>query len=205
MFQIHFIERNQSVVTALEAAFAGQEYVTVMRGNICQSPVTGPDVAVAAPANSFGKMDGGADRTINYMLSSPTRTISTDVANAIRTEYCGEQPVGTCMLIRSLNPRFGWLAHVPTMRVPKDVSRSFNAYHAFRAMLVSVLNHNKRNPHASVNSILCTSFCTGAGEMPCGTAVTQMRLAYDSVMQSQESKSWLDAWASERVLQSTVG
>lgn len=205
MPRVFFVSTDQRAVSALEGAFAGVEGVSVSRINISQSPVNGPDVVIATASNSAGLMDGGIDRTVNYMLSSPFHMISTDVKERIRTYFYGEQPVGTCMIIPSLHSVAGFLAHVPTMRVPKDVSKTYNAYLAFRALLVSVLNHNKIVPSTPINSIVCPSFCTGAGEMPHETAARQMRLAWDSAMKISSGESaWVDVWASERALEATI-
>jgi O-acetyl-ADP-ribose deacetylase (regulator of RNase III) len=99
MLHVNFVDRNEHAISALECAFANVDNVTATRGNISQPPVTGPSVAIATPGNSFGNLDGGADRAVNYFLSSPTQMLSDDLKALIRDRFYGEQPVGTCLLI----------------------------------------------------------------------------------------------------------
>ena len=65
---------------------------------------------------------------------------------AIAEEFAGEQPVGSCLLVPApATDVFDWMAYIPTMRVPEDVTGTANAYLSFRALLVAVLNYNKAN------------------------------------------------------------
>jgi len=76
--------------------------------------------------------------------------------------------------------RYKYLVHTPTMRVPKDVSNTDNAYLAFRALLTEIFNHNRQQN--DIKTVAMTSFYCGAGKMSPSQAAKQMRLAYDCVV-----------------------
>ena len=182
--KITFIDRNEKNLKALEQSFGTVENVSFIRGDFIQSIQANSSInCIVSPANSFGLMDGSLDWYINrYLFPTDRLEISEYVKQKIIKEYTGEQPVGTCLLVyaKAVDNRNFILAHTPTMRVPKNVSNTDNAYRAFKALLNSVNNYNKlpnnRNP---INNIACSSFCAGVGEMPSEVAGKQMRLAYD--------------------------
>jgi O-acetyl-ADP-ribose deacetylase (regulator of RNase III) len=184
----------QESYDALLSAFYDLEYVTVHRGSICSTSVD----CIIAPGNSFGFMDGGADRAINSWMTSysPLGPYFSDVVRGkIHRQYYGELPVGSCILVNA--PREApvkFVAYAPTMRVPEPVSHTLNAYLAMRAALVSI-----RNCPYSISRIACTPLCTGAGEMPPFRAAAQMREAWDSVTRNCPT-SWSEAWTGHRAL-----
>jgi O-acetyl-ADP-ribose deacetylase (regulator of RNase III) len=57
---------SQEPYDALISAFHDLESVTVHRGSICSTSVD----CIIAPGNSFGVLDGGADRAINSWMTS---------------------------------------------------------------------------------------------------------------------------------------
>lgn len=191
------VDRDPKVVEALETAFGKDKNICILRSDICKT--SGPKMVIATAANSFGEMNGGVDGAINTWLSSPYEYLSDRVKRVLREKYHGEQPVGTCFFVPPVNPVVKWVAHVPTMRVPKDVSKTFNAYHAFRALVSACLNMT------DINAVTCPAFCTGAGEMSPETAARQMKLAWDSVtMFSETSRDWKEIWDTDRALQATI-
>ncbi|GAA6617738.1 macro domain-containing protein [Scytonema sp. NUACC26] len=130
---------------------------------------------LVSPANSFGMMDGGIDAAIiNFFGSS----LMERVQQRILTDYLGEQPVGTSMIVETGHPLHPFLAHTPTMRVPMSIVGTDIPYVAMWAMLLSVRRHNQ---HAKdkINSIACPGLGTGIGRVPYREAARQMALAYD--------------------------
>ena len=83
------------------------------------------------------------------------------------------------------------------MRVPADVSKSFNPYYAMRALLTEIINHN--NIHHDINSVVMTSFCCGAGKMDPHISAKLMRFAYDCVIENAEC-SWDNAHRINEIL-----
>lgn len=200
-FRITFIDRNEKNLKALENSFGNvnKNIFSFIRGDFVQSIQADSSInCIVSPANSFGLMDGGLDWYINrYLFPLDRLEISEYVKQKIIQEYSGEQPVGTCLLVyaKAVDDRNFILAHTPTMRVPKDVSNTDNAYLAFKALLNSVNNYNKvtgnKNP---IRNIACSSFCTGVGDMPHDRAGKQMRLAYDHFIEGQTLKTHDMEW-----------
>jgi hypothetical protein len=86
------------------------------------------------------------------------------------------------MIIPTNNIKFPYLAHAPTMRIPRNCVGTLNPYYAFKAVLCDVLNFNEYITNVGgrpIQTILTTTFCTGCGEIPLGMALLQMKKAYD--------------------------
>jgi O-acetyl-ADP-ribose deacetylase (regulator of RNase III) len=185
---------SKELYDVLLLAFHDLESVTVHRGSICSTSVD----CLIAPGNSFGFMDGGADRAINSWMTSysPLGPCFAEVVKGeIHRQYYGDLPVGSCILVNA--PREApvkFVAYAPTMRVPESVSHTLNAYLAMRAALVSV-----RNCPYPISTIACTPLCTGAGKMPPSRAAAQMREAWDAVARDGPT-TWSEAWKGHRAL-----
>jgi len=65
---------------------------------------------MVSPANSFGLMDGGIDYYISEFFGWQ---LLPKVQQAVLDEWCGEQPVGTCMMVPTGNEKHPWLLTVP--------------------------------------------------------------------------------------------
>ena len=98
----------------------------------------------------------------------------------ILDKWCGEQPVGTCMLVPTENKEHPWLAHTPTMRHPMDIRGTDNAYTAMWAMLNAVRQHNLSHEHHAdkIKSVACPGLGTGCGRLKFEEAARQMALAW---------------------------
>lgn len=181
--KITFVSLNHNIVNSVNNVFSGYSNITAIHSNIgqCQS-----HDCIVSPANSFGKMDGGIDRTISYMLNTidDKDYIGKKVRNIINKRFRGEQPVGSCIILPTDNNKFPYLAHAPTMRIPRNCVGTLNAYYAFKAVLCDVLNFNEHMISINkepIRTILTTTFCTGCGELSLQMALLQMKKAYDVV------------------------
>ena len=179
--KITFVSLNREIVNTVNNVFSGYSNITAIHSNIgqCQS-----HDCIVSPANSFGNMDGGIDRTISYMLNTidDRDYIGKKVRKEIHRRFRGEQPVGSCIILPTDNNKFPYLAHAPTMRIPRNCVGTLNAYYAFKAVLCDILNFNKKMISIGkepIRSILTTTFCTGCGELPLRMALLQMKKAYD--------------------------
>jgi O-acetyl-ADP-ribose deacetylase (regulator of RNase III) len=141
---------------------------------------------MVSPANSFGLMDGGIDAAIIRYFGED---LMHRVQERIISEYLGEQPVGTCMIVETLNPRHPFLAHTPTMRVPMTISRTDNVYKAMWALLLAVHHHNQTNAR-KIESIACPGLGTGTGQVPFRQAARQMALAYRNYLNPPRYIGW---------------
>jgi O-acetyl-ADP-ribose deacetylase (regulator of RNase III) len=158
---------------------------------------------VVSAANSFGLMDGGVDQAITdyFGLQMMKR-----VQQEIISQYYGEQPVGTSMIVRgtaAIEERTNkYVAHTPTMRIPMDVHQTRNVYMAMKAMLIAVEQRNQRliscpEPMENViKTVVCPGLGTNTGRVPAEDAAKQMALAYFHVKNPPTAISWY--FASQR-------
>jgi O-acetyl-ADP-ribose deacetylase (regulator of RNase III) len=146
------------------------------------------DLLVSA-ANSFGLMDGGVDAAIvNYFGEQ----VAVRVQAKIREEYLGEQPVGTCLIVPTGDPKHPFLAHTPTMRVPEVIAGTDNVYNAMRAMLLAVRKHNAEETQ-QIRTVVCPGLGSGVGMMTPQDAARQMATAYAHFVDPPTKADWRDA------------
>lgn len=151
--------------------FANLPDVEIVRGEFEQLPEFD---CMVSPANSFGLMDGGVDLAIIEFFG---QQLMDRVQQRILTDYLGEQPVGTSMIIETNHPKHPFLAHTPTMRVPMEIAHTDNVYKAMAALLLAVHRHNQTSER-KIESIACPGLGTGTGRVPYKEAARQMALAY---------------------------
>lgn len=161
---------------AWTAAFRGTP-VSVQAGDIL---ARARGQALVSPANSFGWMSGGLDLAIAGAYG-PAVDIGRRVQAAIQQDAGGELPVGQALVVPTPEGRFSHLVCAPTMRTPKPVETSLNAYLAFRALLRAVTAWNAQRPSDPIRHVYCPGLGTGVGGIPPGRAARQMRGAWDQV------------------------
>lgn len=169
---------------------------------------------VVSAANSFGLMDGGVDQCITDYFGVQ---MMHRIQRRIIDEFAGEQPVGTSIVVPGLTAemigtenrfdRIKYVAHTPTMRIPRDVNGSDHAYKAMKAALLAVKAHNHTvdtwpkeigiTPKLfRINSVVTPGLATLAGRVPHDKAAQQMALAVYHVMNPPKMIDWY--FASER-------
>jgi O-acetyl-ADP-ribose deacetylase (regulator of RNase III) len=148
------------------------------------------DVLVT-PGNGFGIMDGGFDKEV---IEHFGHSIETKVINNITENFDGELMVGESFMLE-LNKKFKYLCYATTMRVPKDVSRTVNAYYSFRSALRSIKNATDSN-----SIIVTPTFCTGYGKMNDEIAAIQMLIAYRNIIKGVKITDYDKIYASDSVL-----
>jgi O-acetyl-ADP-ribose deacetylase (regulator of RNase III) len=164
---------------------------------------------VVSAANSFGLMDGGVDQCITDYFGVQ---MMHRIQRRIIGEFAGEQPVGTSIVVPGLTDdmigtetrfdRMKYVAHTPTMRVPRDVNGSDHAYKAMKAALLAVRNHNMMVDSGMIpggtriNTVVTPGLATLAGRVPHDKAAQQMALATYHVMHPPKMIDWY--FASER-------
>lgn len=169
--KFYIVDKNKDIVEILKYHFSDVSNVEILRGDIVDT-VKVADCIVAGN-NSYGLMDSGADKKINYILNN----IQTVVKAHIESFFYGELSVGKSIILKTDSKYYKYLAYCPNMRIKKNVSNTENAYVAFRALLQSIIEHNKTNDD-KILSVVCTGFCTGSGKMDPNKAGKHMRLAY---------------------------
>ena len=173
-FQIILCDNHLPVVEAWQAYFPGLPGVSITCDNIFALEAD----ALVSPANSFGRMDGGLDAQIIELLGED---VETEVQQMIRDRHDGELVVGQAEVIITNAPQYPFLIVAPTMRVPQNVSRTVNAYLAFRAALRITRTFNELHGDI-IQTLLVPGLGTENGFMPPLRAARQMRAAYDVVM-----------------------
>ena len=160
---------------------------------------------IVSAANSFGLMDGGVDQCITDYFGIQ---MMHRVQDRILKEFAGEQPVGTSIIVLGDKEidigNNKYVAHTPTMRVPRDVIDSDNPYKAMKAALLAVQHHNMLidcgEPHDTINTRINTLVTPGlatlCGRVPYDTAANQMALATYHVMNPPKAINWY--YASDR-------
>jgi len=171
--EIVFVVKTQTMVNIFRKYFQNLLNIDIIKCDISQIKAD----CIVCPGDSYGLMDTGVSYRINQILQ-----VSNAIKNTIESLYYGEQPVGTCILLPTNNNKYKYVAHLPLMRESTDISKSYNVYTAFRAMLTTVLNHNKycdlqKIPDKKIKIILCTPLGTSLGMDPDGVA-RQMSVAY---------------------------
>ncbi|WP_020559830.1 macro domain-containing protein [Thiofilum flexile] len=148
---IKLVASNIALIHCWRQSFKDCNDVEVIDGDIFEQQAD----ALVSPANSFGFMDGGLDLKISQKLGWD---IERRVREKILLEFYGEVPVGNALIIETGVNQFPYLISAPTMRVPMDVSKTANAFLAFRAILIAVQKFN------SVEQKIASMVCPGLGE-----------------------------------------
>jgi len=186
VIELHLRDLGLSLVEAWRREFAGVPEVMVTCGDIfstksgqvaADDPIDVTADAVISPANSFGFMDGGIDAVYTYQLGAG---LQERLQQLIVQDHGGELPVGTAVIVPTLNDSIPWCICAPTMRTPQEVADTPNAYLAFRAALRAVLAHNAAGK-PTITRVLCPGLATATGRMPVDRCARQMRVAWDRV------------------------
>ncbi len=174
-------DRNAALVQAWQRHFGARASVEVSQGDIFGA---GAD-ALVSPANSFGYMDGGIDAVYLERFGGG---LQSRLQRVLAEEHHGELPVGQAVIVATGRPEMPWLVSAPTMRIPRRVDKTLNAYLAFRAALRAVLQHNAQAEAAGakpIGSILCPGLGTAIGGMPEDRCARQMAFAYAVIIEGQ--------------------
>lgn len=165
---------TESIAHALASEFKYIDQVEVVHGNILDTSCD----ALVSPANSFGEMSGGLDKTIDDFYKGNAQKQASEV---IRQQYMGELPVGIALTLQMKTKSFLYLIVAPTMRIPGRVDDSINAYLSMRGLLVEIYRFNSTG-NSCINSIAIPSLCTGVGRMAESESAEQMRIAFENII-----------------------
>jgi len=171
--KIFLIDHSATLITAWQQAFLGCDNVEVFLGDFFSHHAD----AMVSPANSFGIMDGGLDLAIRYELGFD---VEQKVQKAILDDFYGELPVGAAVIVETNHEKWPFLIAAPTMRVPENISKTLNAYVAFRAVLLAIQRHNETS-HRKINSFVCSGLGTGVGGVDPQKCAQQMHAAFLSM------------------------
>ena len=168
--KIYLIDFHQPLIDAWNEVFHDDETFEIIDGDFFSVKAD----AMVSPANSFGIMDGGLDLAIRNELGFD---VEKKLQQVIIDKYHGELPVGCAEIIKTNHNKWPYMISAPTMRVPQDISYTFNAYIAFRAILIAIKNHNQKNS-TKIESIVCPGLGTGIGSLDPRKCAAQMKVAF---------------------------
>ena len=174
--RVWLIDQSAALVEEWKKAFAVYAEVEARAGDYFQQPAD----AIVSPANSFGIMDGGLDLAIRDQLGYG---VQESIQKVIVEKYHGELPIGSAEIVPTHDARWKYMVAAPTMRVPEPVPYTFNAYLAFRAVLVAIENFNRARGRREIDSLVCCGLATGIGGMSALKCATQMRIAYKTMIE----------------------
>lgn len=184
---IHLRDLGKPLVDAWNREFAGIPSVHASCGDIFSTktgqvavddPIDVKADAIVSPANSFGFMDGGIDAVYTYQFGDGLQQRLQEV---IERDFAGELPVGMAVVVPTMHKDIPWCISAPTMRVPRNVAETVNAFLAFRAALLAVIAHNASGL-PPIKTVLCPGLGTAVGQMPVARCARQMRSAWDRVL-----------------------
>ena len=175
--QITLFDRDKTLCEQWEKDFSGYENIKVIQTDFSELE---PHDCIVSPANSFGLMDGGFDQVLSDYFTG----IQESVQKRIKSFYSGMQPLGSCLLIKTFDEKFPYLAHIPTMLYPSDVSNSIHAFLAFKALLHTVEHYDE------ITSVACCGLAYGTGGMSAYNVSKQMKIAYGT--RHDDFNNWND-------------
>ena len=173
---------NKEVVDAWMLYFEGYDNFHVYHGNIFDAPIDKyNNNAIVSPANSFGDLQGGIDLVYYEFFG---RNLETALQDAIMSEKYGELIVGDALMVKVNSFYF---ISAPTMRVPQRLeANSVNAYLAFRAVLIKLIEFNKNN-HDPITHVYCPGLGTSIGKLKPHYCAKQMVDAYNIMIRPDDN------------------
>jgi O-acetyl-ADP-ribose deacetylase (regulator of RNase III) len=172
--RLQLCDANPEVAAALGRRFRDVDAAEVLVGDLLDLHCD----ALLSPANSFGDMGGGLDKRIDDFHGGAAQR---EVMRRIAERRHGELPVGSAEILAMPSRRLPWLVVAPTMRVPGRVDGTLNAYLAFRAALIAVLEHDP-GEGPRISGLASSGLGTGVGGMSGDEAAGQMRAAFDMIV-----------------------
>ncbi len=169
--KIIFVAKSHSMINVLKEYFGNTMNIGIVKCDLSQIKAD----CIVCPSDSYGLMENSISQRINKIIK-----IDNIIRHAIDTVYFGEQPVGTCLILNTNDEKYRYVAHLPITRVQSDISKTYNVYIAFRALLTAVLQHNMCNDN-KIKTILCTPFGVWDGGMDTEESVRQMKLAHSLI------------------------
>ena len=188
---IQLVDRNQEMCDSWSYEFKDCKDVVIHCGDFFYLKTD----CIVSPANSFGFMDEGLDKTISKKIGWSTQK---KLQKQIKEKYFGELLVGQAELVETDCKDIPFLISAPTMRVPMILKESVNVYLASKAIFRLLLSKSL------INSITISGLGTGVGQLPYNFCAKQMKQAYNEVWlgRLETPVNWSDAQIKHQLLYS---
>ncbi|KDQ32603.1 hypothetical protein PLEOSDRAFT_1032445 [Pleurotus ostreatus PC15] len=176
---------------------------------------------IVSPANSYGRLDGGFDLVISRALApkDDIDAITRIAQSVLYSRWKGYAPPGTCTMVPlqatvcENNPhKCAYIALVPTMRVPEEVTWNREiVYNCVWSLLNALTHHNESAGEGAdkISTVLMTGLGTGVGYISPEVFGKQTALAFKHFLDSEahpdkwSSLQWRDADAYSREVAET--
>ncbi len=177
------VHPDEAMCAAFRHRFAGLRGVRVIRSRFEDLE---PHDAFVTAGNAFGMMTAGIDAAVVDVFGEQ---IMSRVQNRIRSDYYGEQPVGTAFVIDTAHAAIPFLVHAPTMRVPGSIEGTDKVYTSTWAALLAIQAHNATCDRKIATAAL-PAMGTGFGGVPFDEAARQMAVAYRYYLEPAHRIDW---------------
>lgn len=174
---IYLLAVRDELADAFRSAFADIENVIIVQDDFESFIAAHPDVdGIVSPANSFGMMTGGLDKTLRDYFGME---LQESVRDVILTEWFGEQTVGTSIAVDIPGYSGKKLIHTPTMRTPSVIIDYQTVYLCTRSALTAAIK-------AGVQYLMIPAFGGSTGQVPVNIIAQNMREAYEQIKDQLE-------------------
>lgn len=169
--KIVIIDINKENINVFSNVFKDYKNIECICGDVVKYQDVN-NIALISPANCFGYMNGGIDRTYSKIMY---RGLENKVRNLYKQYGFEYQPnrhivkIGSSITVKIDNLSNQYLICAPTMFLPQDVSTTNNAFKAFYAVLCAIDKSG-----IQIDTIVTPPFCTGTGKMNPVEAANQM-------------------------------
>ena len=177
------IHPDAEMCDAFRDRFEGLPRVTVIQTRFEDLP---PHDCFVTAANAFGIMNAGIDAAV---IRFHGEELMQRVQTRIMDDYLGEQPIGTSFILPTGNPKYPYIAHSPTMRVPGSIEGTDKIYAATWASLIAVYQH-KASGKQDISSVVFPAFGNGFGGVECSEVARQMAVAYRHYLNPPARMNW---------------
>jgi O-acetyl-ADP-ribose deacetylase (regulator of RNase III) len=129
-----------------------------------------PHDCFVTAGNAFGLMTAGIDAAVVRFFGEG---LMHNIQHRIMDQFLGEQPVGTAFIEPTGNPDCPFVAHAPTMRMPRSIDGTDKVCSATWAALLAVHTHNVISDR-KIETVAFPALGTGFGGVPFDEAARQM-------------------------------
>jgi O-acetyl-ADP-ribose deacetylase (regulator of RNase III) len=145
-------------------------------------------------------MDGGMDGAIKRYFSDVDNFIK-NIQQQLLNICGGYQQTGTCILLNSRSTKCKYIAHCPTMHVPKYINDLNVIYNCYWNLLTTIYYHNNNNNNNDkIKNVLCIGLGTGVGNISYEVTLALFSLAISNFLdvlnniELSNSKYYLIDW-----------
>lgn len=182
---IWLIHPQSEMCDAFRKRFRDLPNVPVMQTRFEDLP---PHDCFVTAANAFGIMNAGIDAAV---IQFHGEQLMKSIQYHIMDYYLGEQPIGTSFIQETGNPRYPFVAHTPTMRVPGSIDGTDKVYVATWAAFLAVYQHNiSAGNEKRIQTVVFPAMGAGFGGVPFDEVARQMAAAYGHYLSPPHRMDW---------------